>query len=160
MRGSARATSNLGRRRVICPQALRHAHQSKTIATARNETAPIPTSTHTIALMDEILTGLSSRALADLRCCRKDTVRVTTGTARSLLISKPLIFQLVVGLLILCSAGYQALTGKYLPLQQVNFGAPRTPAAVRVIGGIGVLIGLALTMLSLIGVSVFHLFGR
>jgi hypothetical protein len=41
----------------------------------------------------------------------------------------------------------------------VGFGAPRNPATIRVLGGIGVLIGFALTVLALMGISIFHLFG-
>jgi len=43
---------------------------------------------------------------------------------------------------------------------RVGFGAPRNPAAIRALGGVGIVIGLALAFLALVGVSIFHLFGH
>jgi hypothetical protein len=74
--------------------------------------------------------------------------------------SRQLLFQLIVGLLILAAGGYQAVTGSYLPFQRIGFGAPRNPIAIRLLGGFGVVLGLALIILSLIGRSIFHLLGR
>jgi hypothetical protein len=74
--------------------------------------------------------------------------------------SRQLVFQLIIGLVILVSGGYQVMTGSYLPFQRVGFGAPRNPIAIRVLGAFGVTLGLALVILSLLGVSFLHLFGR
>lgn len=52
------------------------------------------------------------------------------------------------------------MKGRYPPVMRVGFGAPRNPTAVRAIGGIGIVIGLALTVLAAFGVSVFHPFGH
>jgi hypothetical protein len=74
--------------------------------------------------------------------------------------SRELVFQLIIGLVILGAGGYQAMTGSYVPFQRVDFGAPRSPSGIRVLGGFGVLIGVAVVTLSLAGVSFFHLLGR